>query len=95
VCVKDYANGGNVIKRVDAVLSMQRYNSIPVRVIIDEHGKVRHIHFLSAFPEQARELTDALRQWRFKPYVRDGRPVAVETGISFGRAPRMMTRATQ
>lgn len=95
VCVKDYAGGENVIERVDAVLSMQRYNSIPVRVIIDEHGKVQHIHFLSAFPEQAREITDALRQWRFKPYVRDGRAVAVETGISFGRAPRMMTRATQ
>ena len=51
-------------------------------------GKVKHIHFLSAFPEQAQGITDALRQWRFKPYLRDGRPVEVETGIMFGRTPK-------
>jgi hypothetical protein len=93
ICVKDYASGDNIIERVDAVLSQRRFNSIPVRVIIDERGKVRHIHFLSAFPEQATGLTAALRQWRFKPYVRGGQPVAVETGILFGRQPRIVSRA--
>ena len=32
-------------------------------------------------------ITDALLQWRFKPYLRDGEPVEVETGIMFGRTP--------
>jgi hypothetical protein len=42
---------------------------------------------ISAFPEQAKAVTEALKQWRFRPYLRDGKPIEVETGIMFGRAP--------
>jgi len=87
VCVKDYASPQNIVERVDPVFAERRFNPIPVRVIIDKEGKVKHIHFLSAFPEQAKSITDALQQWKFKPYMRDGQPVEVETGILFGRAP--------
>jgi len=86
LCIKDYASGENIIERVDPVLTERRFNAIPVRVIIDVNGKVKHIHFISAFPEQAKGITDSLLQWRFKPYLRDGQPVEVETGIMFGRA---------
>ena len=86
VCIKDYAEGGSVIARVDPILTEHKFNSIPVRIIIDKEGKVKHIHFLSAFPDQSKAITDALRQWRFKPYVRDRQPVEVETRIMFGRA---------
>jgi hypothetical protein len=93
VCIRDYATGGNVIERVDPVLSEQRFNPIPVRIIIGKQGKVKDIHFLSAFPEQARAITDALSQWRFKPYLRHGQRVEVETGIMFGRIPRSLALA--
>lgn len=88
VCLPNYATPNNVLHREDPVFSERRYNPIPVRVIIDRDGKVKHIHFLSAFPAQSQALTAALMQWRFKPYLRDGQPVEVETGILFGRAPR-------
>jgi hypothetical protein len=88
VCIKDYANDDNVIERVDPIFSEQRYNPVPVRVIIDRQGKVKHIHFLSAFPAQAQAISTALQQWQFKPYLRNGQPVEVETGILFGRIPR-------
>jgi hypothetical protein len=87
-CIKDYATPENIVERVDPILSEHKYNPIPVRVIIDRDGKVKHIHFLSAFPGQSQALTTALMQWRFKPYLRDGQPVEVETGILFGRPPR-------
>jgi hypothetical protein len=87
VCIKDYATGGNVIARQDPVFSEHRFNAVPVRIIIDKEGKVKHIHFLSAFPDQAKAITDAFQQWKFKPYLRDRHPVEVETGIMFGRAP--------
>ncbi len=87
VCIKGYANETNVIARVDPVFTDHKFNSVPVRIIIDKTGKVKHIHFLSAFPDQAKVITDALGQWRFKPYRRDGQPVEVETGLMFGRAP--------
>lgn len=87
VCIKDYASGENMVSRVDPVFSEHIFNAVPVRIVIDEEGKVKHIHFLSAFPDQAKAITDAMAQWRFKRYLRDGKPVEVETGIMFGRNP--------
>jgi hypothetical protein len=91
VCIKDYARDENIIERVDPVFAERRFNPVPVRIIISKDGKVKHIHFLSAFPEQAKTVSDALFQWRFRPYLRDGKPVEVETGILFGHAPRPVT----
>jgi hypothetical protein len=88
VCIKDYASGENVLERVDPVFGQRRFNPVPVRIIIDKQGKVKHIHFLSAFPDQVKVITDALFQWRFRPYSREGKSLEVETGIMFGRAPR-------
>jgi hypothetical protein len=95
VCIKDYADGDNVITRVDPVLTQRRFNPIPVRIIIDKEGNVKHIHFLSAFPDQAKVITDALHEWKFKPYKRDGKPAEVETGIMFGMARAPLKRHTE
>jgi hypothetical protein len=89
VCLKDYASGETVMERAEPVFTERRFNPVPVRIIIDKEGKVKHVHFLSAFPDQSKAITDALTQWRFRPYLRDGHPVEVETGILFGRAPRL------
>jgi hypothetical protein len=88
VCVKDYASDDNVTERIDPVFTEHRFNPVPVRIVIDKDGRVKHIHFLSAFPDQAKAVTEALLQWRFRPYLRDGLPIEVETGIMFGHAPR-------
>jgi hypothetical protein len=84
MCIKDYARGANLIERVGPVFSEQRFNPIPVRIIIDKQGNVKHIHFLSAFPDETKAISDALSQWKFRPYLREGQPVEVETGIMFG-----------
>jgi len=87
LCIKDYAKGENLVARVNPILTEHRFNAVPVRVIIDKTGKIKYIHFLSAFSDQERAITDALLQWKFKPYLKNGQPVEVETGIMFGRAP--------
>lgn len=88
VCLADYASGANVINRVDPVLTgPRRFNPIPVRIIIDKRGRVRHIHVLSAFPDQTASITAALMQWTFKPYEQNGEAVEVETGMLFGYEP--------
>jgi hypothetical protein len=87
VCIKDYATEEHLIARVDPILTEHRFTPVPVRIIIDKDGKVKHIHLLSAFPDQSTTITAALQQWKFKPYLKDGQPVEVETGIMFGRAP--------
>ncbi|HYK04634.1 MAG TPA: hypothetical protein VE974_22975 [Thermoanaerobaculia bacterium] len=89
VCVNDYARDHAVTKTTPAFAN--RYNTIPVRVIIDTEGKVKHAHLLSAFPEQSQAILTALRDWRFEPYVVDGKAVEVETGLVFG-LPRLVVR---
>ena len=92
VCIKDFATPENMIAREEPVLLQTRFNPIPVRIIIGADGRIEHTHFISAFPEQARSIGDALAQWRFKPYLVNGRPVRVETGVMFGRAPSTEAR---
>jgi hypothetical protein len=87
VCIAGYAEGDNVLSRVEPVFTVRRFNPIPVRLIIDASGQVKHIHFISAFPDQARSITDALMQWRFRPYSSNGHSLAVETGLLFGAVP--------
>jgi hypothetical protein len=85
VCVKDYARAENMIARVDPVFTDRKFNPVPVRIVIGKDGKVKHIHFISAFPDQTKAISDALAGWKFKPYRRDGQPLEVETGLQFGR----------
>jgi hypothetical protein len=91
LCVANYARAETIVERVEPQFKERRFNEIPVRLTIDKKGRVSHVHVVSAFPEQAKAITDALMQWKFKPYMHDGQPVAVETGIMFGnmthRAP--------
>jgi hypothetical protein len=94
VCVQDYAKDENLLARVEPVFTEHRFNAVPVRIIIDKDGKVKHIHFLSAFPDQAKAITDSLGQWKFKPYRQHGHPVEVETGLMFGRAVYPARRAS-
>ena len=92
-CVRDYAAGANVLYRVEPVLTEHKFNRIPVRIVIDTKGRVKHIHFLAAFPQQAAIITDALLQWRFKPYLVNGEAAEVETGLVFGGAATTVVKA--
>ncbi|MFZ1084584.1 MAG: energy transducer TonB [Terracidiphilus sp.] len=90
-CIKDYVRDENVIARVNPIFTEHRFNTVPVRIVIDKDGKVKHIHFLRAFPDQAKAVTDALGRWKFRPYLRDGKPAEVETAIMFGYTPHLAT----
>lgn len=76
-CVRDYVRDHLVAKSDPGF--PQRYNTIPVRVIVDAEGRVKHVHLLSAFPEQSAAILAALRTWRFAPSETE-----VETGMVFG-----------
>lgn len=94
VCLRDYASGDNILQRVEPAFSAHKFNPVPVRITIDRYGKVKHVHVISAFPEQTRAIIDALLQWEFKPYKVNGQPVEVETGIMFGM-PSQLRKASR
>jgi hypothetical protein len=88
VCIKDYATGDNVIKKIDPEIVGQKYTQVPTRFIIGTDGHVKHIHVINAFPDQAKSVETALAQWEIKPYKVNGQPVEVETGILFEFKPK-------
>lgn len=84
VCIKDYANAGTVVHRVEPVPVGPKFASIPVRIIIGTDGTVRHVHTVRATLEQRKSMDDALRQWQFTPHKAvGGEPTEVETGLVF------------
>jgi hypothetical protein len=89
-CLAGYATSENVVHRVEPDDVGAKAVSIPVRMIVATDGSVKHVHVIRASAAQRRNIEEALRQWKFKSYVRLGRPVEVETGMTFNFKPANM-----
>jgi hypothetical protein len=83
LCVKDYAVPENLLQRAEPAAVGPKFTSIPVRIVIDKEGSVKHVHVIHASDEQRRSIDEALRQWKFKPPKLDGQAVEIETGLIF------------
>jgi Gram-negative bacterial TonB protein C-terminal len=88
-CLRDYASE-NVVHRVEPDGVGAKAVSIPVRMIVATDGSVKHVHVIRASAAQRRNIEEAVRQWKFKSYVKQGRPVEVETGMMFNLKPANM-----
>lgn len=53
--------------------------SVIVHAIVSKDGTVGDLQLVSGPPELAASAIDAVKQWRFRPYLLNGRPVEVET----------------
>jgi hypothetical protein len=88
-CLKDYASE-NIVSRVEPEGVGAKAVSIPVRMIVATDGSVKHVHVIRASAAQRRNIEEAVRQWKFKPYVNQGHPIEVETGVMFNLRPTNM-----
>jgi hypothetical protein len=82
-CMENYAVPENLLRRDEPTPVGPKFMPIPVRIIVDTEGSVKHVHVIRATPEQRKSIEDALRQWKFKPYGLNGRAVEIETGLMF------------
>jgi hypothetical protein len=82
-CIENYAVPENLLQRVEPTPVGPKFMPIPVRIIVDTDGSVKHVHVIRATAEQRKSIEDALRQWKFKPYRMNGRAVEIETGLVF------------
>jgi hypothetical protein len=82
-CIENYATPENLVQRVEPTPVGPKFMPIPVRVIVDTEGGVKHVHVIRATAGQRKSIEDALRQWKFKPYRLNGRAVEIETGVMF------------
>jgi len=51
-------------------------------VVVDKDGAVEKLSTVSGDPQLAAAATDAVRQWRFKPFFRNGSPEEFQTQIT-------------
>jgi hypothetical protein len=82
VCVRNYAAGDQLIRKVVPTDIAPSPMPIPARIIIGSDGTVRHVHVIRATDAQRKSVEQALRQWTFKPQTINGRAVEVETGLA-------------
>ena len=52
-----------------------------LQAVIDKNGDVEQLTLLSGHPMLAAAALEAVKQWKYKPYLLNGQPVKVETQI--------------
>jgi len=54
---------------------------VVLQVIIDKEGNVAHIELISGPPELAPAALEAVKQWKYRPYLLNGTPFEVHTQV--------------
>jgi protein TonB len=55
--------------------------SVVLRTEIDKNGDVEDVSLVSGHPLLAPAAIEAVKQWKYKPYLLNGQPVGVETQV--------------
>ena len=78
---------GNLISRVQPIYpplarSARIQGPVLLRAIISRTGTIENLQAISGHPMLIPAALDAVRQWRYRPYVLNGEPVEVETQVT-------------
>ena len=55
---------------------------VVLRAVIGKEGRVQSLKLVKGHPLLVNASMDAVKQWRYRPYYLNGRPVEVETTIN-------------
>jgi periplasmic protein TonB len=55
---------------------------VVLQAIISKQGTIENLRILTGHPMLAPAAIEAVRQWRYRPYILNGEPVEVETQIT-------------
>ena len=56
--------------------------TVVLMAVIGKDGSVKDVRVESGLPILAQAAIDAVKQWRYKPYLIDGEPVEVDSRIT-------------
>jgi protein TonB len=78
---------GNLIRRVQPsypplARSARIQGTVVLQAIISKDGSIENLRLLSGHPMLAPAAIEAVKQWRYRPYVLNNEPVEVETQIT-------------
>jgi len=83
---------GLLIKRVTPIypqqaMQMHTQGKVVLQATIAKDGSVRNVKVVSGPAILARAATDAVRQWKYKPYMLNSEPIEVQTDININFVP--------
>jgi periplasmic protein TonB len=78
---------GNLIHKVQPVYpplarTARVQGSVVLAALISKEGTIENLRSLSGHPMLVPAAIDAVRQWRYKPYILNGDAIEVETQIT-------------
>lgn len=56
--------------------------SVVLAAIIGKDGTIQNLHVISGHPLLTQAALDAVKQWRYRPYILNGEPVEVDTQVT-------------
>jgi periplasmic protein TonB len=78
---------GNLIQRVQPVYPLlarqaRIQGTVVLRAVISREGRIEKLQVASGHPLLVQAAMDAVRQWRYRPYVLNNEPVEVDTQVT-------------
>ena len=87
VRVSQGVSSGRLINKVEPVYpqlarTARVQGQVVLTAMISKDGTIQDLRVLSGHPLLVQAALDAVRQWRYKPYLLNGEPVEVETTVT-------------
>jgi len=78
---------GNLVRKVQPLYpplakTARIQGQVILHALISKAGNIENLEVVSGHPMLVQSALDAVRQWKYKPYVLNGEPVAVDTTIT-------------
>jgi periplasmic protein TonB len=61
---------------------MQIEGDVELLATISKDGNITHIQILSGSSQLTKAAADAVKQWKYKPYLLNGEPVEIQTQVT-------------
>jgi protein TonB len=65
-----------------SALRMRIEGAVQLMATISKNGNISAVKILSGDPQLARTAVDAVKQWKYKPYLLNGEPVEIQTQVT-------------
>ncbi|HLV88588.1 MAG TPA: TonB family protein [Candidatus Sulfotelmatobacter sp.] len=80
-------SSGLILKRVQpvypkAALAMRTEGAVELQATISKSGAITGVKVLKGDPQLSRAAVEAVKQWKYKPYLLNGEPVDIQTQIT-------------
>ena len=86
VAISQGVQGGELERRVEPLYpsqakTLRQQGMVVLQAFVTETGVVRDVKILSGPPVLGQAAAQAVRQWKYKPFQLNGKPVAMETQV--------------